>query len=104
MKPQRQIPSPSELAENPELAVLKTLLTNLDVFEMALSVVYPEEDYRPDRSQSEQEAYATAVRSQTRALELMLCEYADSVDRLHLWREREPPLEHARSEDDEILF
>jgi hypothetical protein len=104
MKSKRQIPSPSELAENPELAVLKTLLTNLDVFEMALSVVYPEEDYRPDCSQSEQEAYATAVRCQTRALELMLCEYADSVDRLHQWRQCEPPLERTRSEDDEILF
>ncbi len=83
------LPTPIELSENPELAALRILKTNLDVAELALLASYPESCEGPERSGGEQEAYAMAILYQIDALEAMLNEYAESIRRLRQWRNRE---------------
>jgi hypothetical protein len=84
-------PTPIQLNENPELAVLRLLKTNLEVAEVALLAEYPDcEEPDWERQHSEQEAYVTAILHQIDALEATLDEYAKSIRRLRSWRNREP--------------
>ena len=85
--------SPIHLNENPELAALWILKTNLDVAQMALAATYPDsrEPSYSERCRSEQEAYALSILYQIDALNAMLNEYAESLRRLREWRSREPP-------------
>jgi hypothetical protein len=77
--------------ENPELAVLRTLRTNLCVAELALLAVYPagSEPTSPKHHFGAQEAYASAILHQIDALEATLDEYVESVRRARDWRTRE---------------
>ena len=84
------LPTPIELSENPELAALRILKTNLDVAELALLASYPENCECPERSRTEPEAYAIAILFQIDALESILNEYVESIRRLQEWRNREP--------------
>ena len=87
--------TPIQLNENPELAVLRILKTNLEVAETALVAAYPDscEPYS-ERCRSEQEANALSILYQIDALSVMLNEYAESLRRLRHWRSREPPAEN----------
>ena len=85
--------TPIQLNDNPELAALRMLKTNLDVAEMALLATYPD-SCGPSCSEScrtEQEAFATSILYQVDTLNAMLNEYAESIRRLREWRSREPP-------------
>lgn len=77
--------TPEELGENPELAVLRVLKTNLDVAELALLSSYPRCEDR-ECSRSEEEAYAMAILYQMDALGAMLQEYVESVRRRGRWQ------------------
>jgi hypothetical protein len=81
-----------QLNENPELAALLILKTNLDIAQLVLLATYPdscEPSYSEDR-RSEQEAYASSILYQIDALEGIINEYVESVRRLREWRNREP--------------
>ena len=65
--------TPDQLHENPELAALQILKTNLDVAEVALLATYPDcEPSCSERCRTEQEAYATSVLYHIDALSAML--------------------------------
>lgn len=83
------LPTPAELQEDPELAVLRILRTTLSVAELALLSSYPEscEPARSGGSRSEQEAYVTAILHQIEALEGVLDQYVESIRRLRDWRD-----------------
>ena len=86
------LPTPSELQEDPELAVLRILATSLRMAELALLSSHPA-SYEPARSdgpRTEQEAYAAALLYQIEALEGVLGEYVESTRRLRDWSRREP--------------
>jgi len=74
--------TPSELMENPELAVLEILKTSLGVAELALQAAYPEVGECSERCRSEQEAYVFAIRHEINTLEALLDEYVESLGRL----------------------
>lgn len=100
-------PSPGDLRENPELASLRMLKTNLEVAEEVLMVAYPDGNSYSERSHTEQEAYANGLLYQIDTLEVMLNEYAESIRRLQSWRNREvpePPSSHEQPSDDDIAF
>lgn len=85
----RSFLTPSELMENPELAALRILKTNLDVAGLALLATYPDNPECSEEPRSEQEAYAFAILHQIDALEAMLDEHAESIRRLRQWPSRE---------------
>lgn len=93
--------TPIQLGENPELAALQLLKTNLDVAEVALVAVYPESCELTERFRGEQEAYAVSILYQIEALNALLNEYAESCRRLQEWRKREPAAHDLR---DDIPF
>lgn len=74
--------TPSELMENPELAVLLVLKTSLNVAELALHAAYPDNCECSERCRSEQEAYVFAIRHQISTLEALLDEHLESLERL----------------------
>ena len=84
-------PTPMDLVDNPELAVLRILKTNLYVAELALLAAYPDgsESTYSERCPGSEEAYARAILYQIDALEATLDEYVESVRRFREWRTRE---------------
>lgn len=95
MKMNESFLTPMELAENPELAALRILMTNLDVAEMALLAVHPDSCAAlcSQRCRTELEAYATSILYQLDALNAMINEYAECARRLREWRSQEAPNE-----------
>lgn len=72
--------TPIEFNDNPELAALRILRTNLDVAEVALLATYPDcEPSALDRCHTEPEAYAISILYQIAALASLLNEYTESV-------------------------
>jgi DNA replication protein DnaC len=86
------LPTAIELAEDPELAVLRCLKTNLKITELALAAAYPEicEHTSVAHSPSEPEAYASAIVYQIDALDALLDHYVESIGRLRQRWHREP--------------
>lgn len=83
--------TPIHFNENPELASLRILKTNLDVAELALLAAYPDcEPSALHRRGTEQEAYAISILYQIEVLAALLNEYAESIRRLRERRSREP--------------
>lgn len=74
--------TPSELMENPELAVLQILKTSLSVVELALLAAYPDNRECSERCRTEQEAYVFAIIHQISTLEAVVDEYVESLGRL----------------------
>ena len=88
-----RLPTPIELSEDPELAVLVTLATNLAMARFAILAAYPDlEHCDPDsrHSQTEQDAYANAIFKQLAALGDLLEEYIASVRRLRSPKSHQP--------------
>ncbi len=86
------LPTPEEISEHPELAIVVALLTNLQLASFALLAAYPDLDVdsNPHSSRTEQEAYVYAMLSQTRALEAVVEEYLGSLQRLRFLEKPEP--------------
>lgn len=78
------IPPVGEFTEYPELAVLMTLATNLEIAQFALNAAYPDLDfdYTQRSSHSEQDAFLSAWGAQLRALQIILEEYLESLQRI----------------------
>ena len=93
---ERALPTPAQLMEAPELAVLRVLQTALEVAEAALKATYPDdaEAVESRGGRSEPEAYALAILYQSEVLGGLIHEYVQSVGRLRESRERK------RDEDD----
>jgi hypothetical protein len=85
----KEIPTPIWLSHNPELAALHILKTSLEVCRSALSVAYPDISEPPSPCPREHIAYVRAILHQTVALQAMLDEYAQSIERLHAWTNRD---------------
>ncbi len=78
------MPRVNDFAEYPELAVLMTLATNLEIALFALNAAYPDLDfdYTQRSSYTEQDAYLAALGAQLRALQIVLEEYLESLQRI----------------------
>ncbi len=88
-----RLPSPTELGDDPQLAVLTVLITNLEMASFALLSVYPDLDGHPDypdphAARHEQEAYASSIVKQVRALVDIVQEYLSAVQRGRSWKSR----------------
>lgn len=79
------LPTPEELGEASELAVLVTLTVNLHMANFALLASYPDLDPSGDSrpAHDPQEAYVYALLSQIRALESIVEAYLESARQLH---------------------
>ena len=86
---QLSLPSPSELSEDPELAVLVTLTTSLRMA-YAVTSAYPNlgDGLAPHAARDEREAYASSIVKQFRALMETIDEYLGAVQRKQSWRRR----------------
>ena len=78
---QLSLPSPSELSDDPQLAVLVTLTTNLQMASFALLAAYPDLDTQDPCARDEREAYASSIFKQIRALVEIVEEYLSAVQR-----------------------
>jgi hypothetical protein len=81
-----RLPNPTELSDNPQLAVLVTLKTTLAAASFALLAAYPELDSGLDgpdldSSHAVELAYATSIWKQIHALLDMVEDYFTVVDR-----------------------
>jgi len=87
---QLSLPSPSELSEDPELAVLVTLTTSLRMAYFAVTSAYPNlgDGLAPHAARDEREAYASSIVKQFRALMETIDEYLGAVQRKQSWRRR----------------
>lgn len=84
-----KLPSPTELSEDPELAVLFALTINLAMARFALMATYPALDGPANGEQvarNEQEAYASAIVKQAHALFDIVEEYLNAVQRLRSFK------------------
>jgi len=78
------MPSPQEVREAPELALLASLAYSLEATQVSLAVNYPslcEDESDLEGDHTEQSAYATAVFSQIHALLPLIDGYLASVRR-----------------------
>lgn len=87
---QLSLPSPSELSDDPELAVLVTLTTNLHMANFAVLSAYPDLHgaVAPYAARDEREAYASCIVKHVRALLETVEEYLGAVRRQHSWTTR----------------
>jgi hypothetical protein len=93
---QQKLPSPTELSDDPELAVLVTLTTALQMASFALLSVFPELDSPldgpdPHAPHGVQEAFATSIVKQIDALEDVVEEYLRAVERHRSWQNLHQP-------------
>ena len=76
------LPTPEELANDPELAVLVALAQSLEVARVTLLAHYPDlhaDDINCRRTHSDLDAYTAAISYQLHALSRTIDEYIDSV-------------------------
>lgn len=88
------LPEPTDLRDAPELAVLAILKTDLRIAERSLLAAYPDLDYRDleaRRSHTAQDAYASALLYQIRALVATVEEYIESSELLRTLKNQKPP-------------
>ena len=87
---QLSLPSPSELSDDPELAVLVVLTTNLEMAHFAVLSAYPDLDgtLTPYAASNEREAYASSIVKHVRALAETVEEYLGAVRRQRSWTSR----------------
>ncbi len=80
---QLSLPTPCQLSENPELAVLVTLTISLQMAHFAVVAAYPNLDtgLDPYVASDERAAYASSMVKQFRALTEIIDEYLSAVER-----------------------
>jgi hypothetical protein len=88
------LPEPTDLRDDPELAVLVILKINLRIAERSLLAAYPDLDYHDleaRRSHTAQDAYASALVYHIRALAATVEEYVESSELLRTLKNQRPP-------------
>jgi hypothetical protein len=93
----RSLPTPDDLMESPELAVLRVLQATLEIVEVALKATYPgDAEAAESNGRTEPEAYAMVILYQIEVLGHLIQEYVRSLGRLRDSRDR-------RRDEDEVF-